>query len=189
MANMLPARRTPAASFNAAMARRPSPRSTGIMPSAGSSRRVVQLSRYSTLPTKLSVRRTVMINTTESKNETWFAARIAGPRRGSRSPPSTRTRHSVRYSGVAISLAIAYPGPNRPIGNGLTDAAPLPDVDSLRNRRSRPIPSADGHQSDRLIGTPAAAGDVHLLVRRDVGSGVEPAAGAGGDGARMARLM
>ena len=78
------------------MARRPSLRSTGIMPIAGSSRRVVQLSRYSTLPTKLSVRRTVMINTTESKNETWFAARIAGPKLGSRSPPSTRTRHSMR---------------------------------------------------------------------------------------------
>jgi hypothetical protein len=70
MANMLPARRTPAAILSAAMARRPSLRSTGIMPSAGSSRRVVQLSRYSALPTKLSVRRTVMINTTESKNET-----------------------------------------------------------------------------------------------------------------------
>ena len=54
----------------------------------GSRRRVFQLSRYSALPTKLSVRRIAMTNTTESKNETWFAARIR-PRRGNCSPPST----------------------------------------------------------------------------------------------------
>src|SRR4051812_7040180 len=151
MANILPACSTPAAIFRASTARRASLRSTGIMPNAGNSRRVFQLSRYSTLPTKLSVRRTVMISTTESKNETWLEARIAGPRHGSRSPPSTRTRHSRRYSGVAISLASAYPGPNRSIDGGPPGPTTLWRVELLRDGRHRPTPNADGHQSDRGI--------------------------------------
>src|SRR4029453_14707993 len=121
------------------------------MPKAGNSRRVFQLSRYSTLPTKLSVRRTVMINTTESKNETWLAARIAGPRRGSCSRPSTRTRHSRRYSGVAISRTSAYPGPNRSIDGGPPGPNTLRRVELSRDLRHRPPPNAGGHQSDEEL--------------------------------------
>ena len=120
----------------------------GNLPNAGNSRRVFQLSRYSPLPTKLRVRRTVMISTTESKKATWLAARIAGPRRGSRSPPSTRTRQSRRYSGVAISLANAYPGPNCSIGRGPPGPSTLRRVALSRDVRHQSTPNADGHQSD-----------------------------------------
>src|SRR5215207_1187373 len=185
MANIPPLRRTPAAILRAATARRPSRRSTGIMPNAGNSRRVFQLSRYSTLPTKLSVRRAVMISTTESKNATWLAARIAGPRRGSGSPPSTRTRHSRRYNGVAISLASPYPGPNRAIDAGPPGRSALRRVELCRDLRNRPTPNADGHQSDRPIteSVPAPTVDdgVGLLawfdggiVRSAVGWRVDP---------------
>src|SRR5215213_1615387 len=172
MANMPPARSTPAAILRAATARRPSLRSTGIMPNAGNNRRVFQLSRYSTLPTKLSVRRTVMINTTESKKETWLAARIAGPRRGSCSPPSTRTRHSRRYSGVPISLASPYPGPNRASDAGPSDPSALRRVELCRDLRHRPTPNADGHQSDRTIAEsvpPTVDDGVGLFAGYDAG--------------------
>ena len=74
-------------------------RLTGIIPSAGRRWRVRQLSRYSALPTKLSGRRTAMISATESKNEMWLAAMMAGPRAGTCSSPSIRIGHSSRYNG------------------------------------------------------------------------------------------
>ena len=138
------------------------------MPNAGNSRRVFQLSRYSTLPTKLSVRRIVMINTTESKNETWSAARIAGPRRGSRSAPSTRTRQKRRYGGVAISLASAYQGPNCSTDGGSARSERLVGVELCCDLRHRPTPSADGHQSDGGIAdsvpAPTVDGGVGLFA-------------------------
>ena len=59
---------------------------------------------YSALPRK-NARRGIDCNrATESKNEMWLAATIAPPADGIRSRPSTRTRSSPRYSGVATAL-------------------------------------------------------------------------------------
>ena len=95
------------------MAWRPDCRSTGIMPSAGRRRRVFQLSRYSALPTKLTGRRMAMMIATESKNETWLAAMMAGPSAGTCSSPSTRTHHSARYTGQTATLAAPASQPVR----------------------------------------------------------------------------
>jgi len=123
----------------------------------------------STLPTKLSVRRTAMISTTESKNETWLAAMIAGPVRGSCSPPSTRTRHRTWYSGVTSNCADAYTGPNRLLGRGAAGATILNQAGSLRHG---PGESAESHQSDRRTEATAAA--------PTMGDGPRPPRGFGG---------
>ena len=112
MANSPDRASTPAAICSAPRAWRPDVRLTGIIPSAGRRWRVRQLSRYSALPTKLSGRRTAMINATESKNEMWLAAMIAGPRAGTCSKPSIRIGHSSRYSGRTATRA----GSGQPAG-------------------------------------------------------------------------
>ena len=119
------------------------------------------------MPTKLSVRRTAMISATESKNETWLAAMIAGPVRGSCSPPSTRTRHRTWYSGVTSNRTNAYTGPNRLLGCGAAGATILNQAGSLRHG---PGESAESHQSDR--GTEATAAAPTTRVRPATSSGV-----------------
>ncbi len=51
-----------------------------------------QLSKYSALATYRTRRGTTRGRKNESQNEIWFEARMAGPRGGMCSRPSTRTR-------------------------------------------------------------------------------------------------
>ena len=54
-----------------------------------------------------------MMSATESKNETWLAAMMAGPSAGTCSRPSTRTHQSARYTGQTASFAAPASQPVR----------------------------------------------------------------------------
>ncbi len=120
-------------------------------------------------------RRIDMISATESKNEMWLAAMMAGPRVGTCSSPSIRIGHSSRYNGPAATRppAVRASHPAR-------EAARL----GLRGGRGRDARQARGFVLERDL-QPGAVDEA--TVGPDVHVEADHLRGAGPAG-RAARL-
>src|SRR5581483_10201155 len=108
MPNMWPALSTSIAESSARWDADPPPRRMGIWPTARKIHAVLGSSKYSALATNVIRRRRTSGKNTESQNDTWLLARIAGPAVGTNSAPSTRTRKKKRRIGVRIVFITQY---------------------------------------------------------------------------------